>query len=215
MTKGYVGFQEASNASSAYNAMDFLIRSILASVRTITLVKVKAVTASGTVAPAGFVDVQPLVNQVDGAAQSVPHGTIHHCLYFRLQGGTNAVILDPHVGDVGIAAFADRDISVVVANQDAANPGSARMFDMADGIYFGGWGGEAPTQTIQFNDDGVSILDAHGHSIIMSSTGIAINGDVTVTGKVTASGEVKSGTHTLTQHVHADPQGGSVGAPTG
>lgn len=215
--QGYVGFQEASSASSPYNSLFFLLLSFLASVRTLTLVKVMGVTTSGEAVPAGYVDVQPLVNQVDGANQAVPHGTIYHCPYFRVTGGTNAVILDPQVGDIGIAGFADRDISAVLATQDAANPGSARMFDMADGIYFGGWGGQNPTQYIQFNADGVSILDAHGHSIIMSSTGIALNGDITVTGKITASDEIKSGTHTLTAHVHSGVQSGgsNTGTPTG
>lgn len=122
-----------------------------------TLVKVMAVTNSGGVSPVGFVDIMPMVGQVDGSGNAVPHATIYHCPYFRLQGGTNAIIIDPQVGDLGWAGFADRDISSAVANKGPANPGSRRMFDMADAVYWGGMLNGTPTQYIAFSSSGIAI----------------------------------------------------------
>lgn len=124
---------------------------------TSTLVQILSCTNSGGLSPVGFVDVQPLVNQVDGNGVPVPHGVIHNLPYFRLQGGQNAVIIDPQPGDIGMAAFASRDISSVKANRAQANPGSARRFDMADGMYFGGLLNGAPTQYVQFSAAGITI----------------------------------------------------------
>jgi hypothetical protein len=129
---GASSFQEANTASSEFNMLNFLIWSVLSRVNTCTMVQVMAVTNSGTDIPAGFVDIMPLVNLVDGAGNVVPHGTIFKCPYFRLIGGTNAVILDPVAGDIGLACFADHDISSVIANQAQSNPGSWRRFDMSD-----------------------------------------------------------------------------------
>ncbi len=122
------------------------------------MVEVMAVTNDGGVSPVGLVDIMPLVNQVDGDGNAVPHVTIHGCPYSRIQGGTNAVILDPQIGDTGIAVFASRDISSVIATRAQANPGSERRFDWADGMYIGGALNGVPTQYVQFSEAGVAIV---------------------------------------------------------
>jgi hypothetical protein len=155
---GYNGQQTPNSAGSDFNAQSFLVWSILARVRTMQLVKVMGVTNNGGISPVGFVDILPLVNQTDGAGNAEPHGTIYHCPYFRLQGGANAVIIDPQVGDIGWAGFADRDISSVIANKGPANPGSKRMFDMADACYFGGMLNGTPSQYIAFSSSGVAVV---------------------------------------------------------
>ena len=82
-----------------------------------TLVQVVAVTNDGGVEPVGFVDVHPMVAQVDGKGQPTPHGVIYGLPYIRVQGGSNAVILDPQVGDIGLAVFCAQDISKVKATK--------------------------------------------------------------------------------------------------
>lgn len=188
---GLSGLQDPSSGTSDFNAQTFLINSILSKVNTTTLVKVTGVTNNGTVSPVGFVNIQPLVNQIDGHGAIMPHGIIYNCCYFRLQGGANAIIIDPKVGDIGIACFADRDISTVQINKAQSNPGSRRRFDMADGIYLGGVLNGVPTQYIQFSD-----------------TGIVINGNLTINGTVT-----NNGINIGSTHVHTDPQGGNTGVP--
>jgi hypothetical protein len=151
------GLQDPESGVTEYNALSFLVRQMLAELSTSTLVKVTKVTNSGGVAAVGFVDVQPLVDQQDGFGNAVPHGVLHNLPYFRMQGGVNAVILDPAVGDIGFAVFADKDISVVKNTKKQASPGSARRFSMSDGIYLGGVLNGAPTNYVQFSGNDINI----------------------------------------------------------
>jgi hypothetical protein len=133
------GQQNPGTSASEYNALAFVVGQLLQKMQTVTLVRVVAVSNDGGVSPVGTVDVQPLVNQMSGDRKPTPHGTVYGVPYFRLQGGTDAVILDPKVGDIGMCAFASRDISAVKVAKAPANPGSFRMYDWADGLYFGGF----------------------------------------------------------------------------
>lgn len=155
---GYQGLARASEGAGAYGAITFLVTQMLNRLNTCTLVRVIAVTNNGGVSPVGFVDVQPLVNQLDGNGNAVPHGQLFQLPYFRLQGGTDAVILDPKVGDIGIAVFASRDISAVKASKAQANPGSWRSHDMADGLYVGGLLNGTPVQYVQFTAGGINVV---------------------------------------------------------
>lgn len=155
---GYAGQARAAEGGDEYGALMFVISQALARVSTATLVRVVSVTNDGGLSPVGFVDVQPLVNQLDGAGNAVPHAVLHQLPYFRLQGGTDAVILDPKVGDIGMAAFGSRDLSAVKASKQQANPGSWRTHDMADGLYFGGLLNGTPVQYVQFTANGINVV---------------------------------------------------------
>lgn len=163
----------AVDGMTMFNAISFVTRNLMNSMCTATLVKVLAVTNSGDLSPVGFVDLQPMVNLIDGAGIAVKHFPVYKCPYFRLQGGANAIVLDPQVGDIGIAIFADRDISSATANKDVANPGSFRRFDWADALYLGGVLNGAPTQYVQFNAAGITV-----HSpmqVIVSAPDVQVN----------------------------------------
>lgn len=170
------GFQRPQSANSDVNSTTFLVQQMLARVNTVTLVTVVGVTNAGGISPVGSVDVVPLVNQIDGAGNVVPHGTIFGLPYFRIQGGANAIILDPQVGDIGIAGFASRDISAVKASRAPAPPGSFRRFNYADGLYFGGTLNGTPTQYVAFTPDGVDIVSP-------GTINIAAAGGTTIDGK--------------------------------
>jgi len=156
--QGYPSGIDPTTAATEYNALNFMIRQILSQVNTATLVQVKAVTNSGGVAAVGTVDVLPLVNQKDASGNAIPHGTVYGLPYCRMQGGANAIILDPQVGDIGIAVFANRDISAVKATKKQNNAGSARQFSMADGMYVGGVLNAAPTNYVQFVGNNINIV---------------------------------------------------------
>ena len=152
------GQQGPGTPANEFNALSFIVQQALLRMQTVTLVKVVAVHGAGVV-PVGTVDVQPLVNQMTGNRQSVPHGTVYGLPFFRLQGGANAIICDPQPGDIGMCGFASRDISAVKSTKAAANPGSFRTFDYADGLYIGGFLGVAPTQYLKFdNTAGVTLV---------------------------------------------------------
>lgn len=171
---GYAGQQGLNDDTSDFNKMVFLVQQILGRVRTMVLVKIVAVTNAGGVAPVGFVDAVPLVNQINGVGQATPHATIFNLPYTRLQGGENAVIIDPQIGDIGWAAIADRDISAVKSTKDTANPGSFRRFDLADGVYIGGVLNGTPTQYLQFSSAGIDMVSPTQITMTVGSHGIVI-----------------------------------------
>ena len=155
---GYPTPLQPNSAASEYNKIEFIVSQLINRMATATLVKVMAVTNDGGVNPIGTVDVQPMVKQVDGALNGFSHGTIYKLPYLRVQGGANAVILDPQVGDIGLAVFCHTDSSVVRSTKAEALPGSRRRFDWADGVYcFGCLGQVTPTQYVSFSADGISI----------------------------------------------------------
>lgn len=227
----------ASDAASEVGVMNFIIRSALSGLRTAMPVKVISVTNAGGVSPIGYIDVMPLVSAVDGNGVSWNHGTIYNVPYMRIQGGSNGIILDPVVGDIGIATVCDRDISTVKNTADVSAPGSNRKNDMSDIVYLMTIIGSAPTQYIQFNSAGITIhsptkvtitapnvqIDASTQCAINSPT-IVLNGQVTqgsggyagnasFAGSVTVTGDVTAAGKSVSTHKHGGVQSG--GSQTG
>jgi hypothetical protein len=185
---------EPQNAAGDYTSTVFIIKQLLSQVHTAHLVVVQNVTNAGDVSPVGFVDVLPLVSQLDGADNMVEHATIFQLPYQRLQGGANAVIIDPQVGDIGLAVFAERDISQVKANKALSRPGSKRKHDMADGLYIGGFLNGAPTQYVRFSTAGIEIT---------SPVAISLNAPtINLNGNIGANGGTQGGTMTLNNNVN-------------
>jgi len=150
-----------SDFDSEQNGLNFAIQQAMLKLQTSLPVRVMAVRNAG-LAPVGQVDIQVLVDMVDGQGNTVQHGTISNVPYFRLQGGTNAVIVDPSPGDIGMACFCSRDISAVKSVKDAAPPGSWRSHDFSDALYLGGFLNGAPTSYIQITDGGILVHNASG-----------------------------------------------------
>lgn len=201
----YFGAATPNTFVGEYNRLIFIVKQALGKVRTATVVEVVACTNIDDASPVGLVDVKPLVNQIDGNFNSWPHGTVYGLPYLRIQGGTNAIIIDPVPGDIGICVFADRDISKVKTTKKQSAPGSLREFDFADGMYLGGILNGAPQNYIQFKNNSITIK---ANSIIIDSN-LTVNGTITATGDVTANG---TSVHT---HTHGGVQTGSgnTGAP--
>lgn len=209
---GFAGFQGPASSVSDFSAQSFVINQILGRLATTALVKVVAVTNSGGVAAVGSVDVIPMVNQVDGVGNPTPHATIHSLPYFRIQGGTTAIIIDPVVGDVGAAIFCSRDISTVKRTKAPANPESGRRYNWADGLYLGGFLNGVPTQYLQGNADGITLSSPT--KVTITAPQIAINGTTTVTGDVATTGALTNNAHAVgSTHVHTASGGTGLGGP--
>lgn len=159
-----------------YNTQLFAIRQAISKLQTATLVQVKACTNNGGVSPFGLVDVVPLVNQVDALGNPTPHITVFGLPYLRIQGGSNAIIIDPQPGDVGVAVFASRDISKVKSTQAQANPGSARQYSFEDGMYLGGLLNAAPSQYLQFNSGGITVLSPNAVTLTAPAVHMGASG---------------------------------------
>jgi hypothetical protein len=194
---------------SEYNRIYFAISQAIAKVQTATLVQIMAVTNAGEVEPVGFVDIMPLVNQVDGNGNPTPHVTIYNIPYLRIQGGTNAIIIDPQVGDIGIAVFTSRDISKVKSTKAQANPGSGRMYDFADGLYLGGVLNGTPQQFVCFSTTGIEINSPT--KITLTAPEIDINGQVQVSQGINATDDIIGAGISLQTHTHTSE---SPGSPT-
>ncbi|MFT9068606.1 MAG: Gp138 family membrane-puncturing spike protein [Acetobacter syzygii] len=183
-----------------------MVHQVLSMIGADTLVQVKAVHAAG-LQPVGTVDVQIMVHQQDGAGRTVPHGIIYGVPYFRLQGGTRAVICDPAVGDIGVLIVCGRDISGVKANRAPSAPGSFRQHDYADALYIGGFLNAAPVEYIGWVGGDVHVKTAG--KFVVDAAECDINCNVNVTGSVIATGDVKAGSISLESHKHSGVQTGS------
>lgn len=196
---GYRGQVNDIAASSEHSALDFLVKQIIAGKAFCSLVKVISVSGGGTGSPA-TVAVQPMVDQVDGYGNRTSHGTIYNIPCFRYQAGVCAFVVDPIVGDIGVAVFADRDISQVKSTGAISGPGSSRKNSFADGLYFGSFLGASPTTFVQMTQDGIVNITAPGGLNITAPT-------VAITGALTATESIQAGTGgadsvTLQQHTH-------------
>ena len=188
------GVADIYAGQTVYNQLSFMMRTMMnKEINTAIPVIVKEVMAgSGAV---GHVKALPLVNDMDAEGNAIDVVTLPRLPYFRLQGGKVAIITDPVVGDIGIAVFAQKDTSNVVAGTDKpVQAGSFRKFSMSDGWYIGGFLNQAPETFLQLNQDGTAVLTAN--------SGITINGDVTINGTITSTGDIKGNGHSLTNHYH-------------
>ena len=194
------GQQDSSSGTSDFNVMDFIIHQRMARITTMKMVLVKSVSNAGGVSPVGTVSVSPIVTQQDGAGNTIPHGVIYNVPYIRLQGGTNAIIMDPQVGDIGWCGFCDRDHSNVLPNAAALQkgtilnvpPGTKRKYDLSDAIYLGGLLNGAPVQYIQFlpainNQPAAINVVSLGKITMTDGTGSVINLNGDNTASVTAT----------------------------
>ncbi|MBZ9683199.1 hypothetical protein LB531_21310 [Mesorhizobium sp. CO1-1-2] len=213
--QGYYGQQTTSDDTSEIGRLRFLIRQELAQHRTGIPVKVIAVHGGGVGAPP-TIDVQPLINQIDGQGNQTPHGTIYGIATMRSQGGTNGIINDPKVGDIGHMAIPDRDISALKANAGAqSNPGSFRRGNMSDGIYMGAIVNPAnQDQAVQFTEGGMKFFDKNGQIIEFAAGSITVT-----TSQLLVTGDVIAGSGganiSLLNHLHTgvQPGGGTSGPP--
>jgi hypothetical protein len=183
---GYAGQASLQSGGDQLSNMDFLIRQIMAGSASSALVIVRAVHGGGIAKPP-TVDVQPLVDQVDGLGNRVAHGVIYGMPCFRLQGGNGAVVLDPVVNDIGLAIICDRDISTVKTTGAQSGPGSARQNSWSDGCYLGGYLNAAPTNYVQFNSGGINVVTPGTISLTspsqinLTAPVIGLNGNITQT----------------------------------
>jgi len=230
------GQQGFSSSASEYNASDFQIRQALMRINTAEPVVVQAVdTAARTV------DVLPLVRIVGGGGDAIDQSQLFELPYLRIQGGANAVIIDPQPGDVGLAVYAMRDVEAFKASPgQPVNPGSARVYDKGDGFYLGGFLNVAPERYLRITDDGVEIegvasIKAHGQTVtvtadsritldapvvevtgILQQTGDNGGGSSSFRGGFTnTGGQITSNGVTLETHTHngVQPGSGNTGGP--
>ena len=182
------GVANYAAGNSQYNALSFMIQqAIREQVNTCIICKVVGVSD-------GYVDVLPMVTQVSGKDEAIAPTTLYKLPYMRYHAGVAAVILNPVVGDIGLAVFAGKDCSnVKVGTSEPVPPASFRDNSMANGFFIGGFLNQAPSVFIELTQGGAVNITAPG--------GVNINGNVTVSGDVVASGK------SLVNHTHMGVHG--------
>ena len=105
----------------------------------------------------GFVDIQLMIEQTNGQKKGNETAIVCNVPYVRIQGGTNAVIIDPEINDLGVAIFASRDITNFKEARRQTPPATWRKFSISDAIYIGGIRNQKPVQYIHFRNDGIEI----------------------------------------------------------
>jgi hypothetical protein len=188
------GVANYAAGNSQYNALSFMIQqAIREQVNTCIICKVVGVSD-------GYVDVLPMVTQVSGKDEAIAPTTLYKLPYMRYHAGIAAVILDPVVGDIGLAVFAGKDCSnVKVGTSEPVPPASFRDNSMANGFFLGGFLNREPSTFIELKQNG--------------SINIVANGGINITGNVTVNGDVTANGISLINHVHSGVEAG--GSNTG
>ena len=182
----------------------YIINNLIANIHTMMPVKILSVTVPpDSLAPIGRCEVLPLVQQIDGSNNVYPMGKIVNVPYLRVQGGSNAIVIDPQVGDVGLCGFCERDISIVKRTGELSAPDTRRKYDINSAVYMFTMMSGAPTQYIHFKSSGVDIKTTGDLNI----NGLIIKADGTL---ITKDGD------TVDKHSHGGIQsGGSNTSPLG
>lgn len=180
-------------SGSSLNVLDFLIRSIVKGmVNTAIPVRVDSISRPADGAGAGYLSATPLVKMRSASGEALEPVSIPKLRWFRLQHGTAALICDPKPGDVGLAVFAQQDVSPLTGGNQPVQPGSFRCYDMSDGFYFGGFWGKTPTTFVRIEDTGdITITAPQTVTINTNVQTINANASCTVntaTAKIVASG---------------------------
>lgn len=163
----------------------FIIQQLLRGLHTCTLVEVLGVRpTSGKV---GFVDVQPMILETTTDSVVIEQTPVYNVPYLRYQGGSSAVILDPAVGDTGLALFAERDITNVKTTLQAGPAATDRTHSSADGLYIGGVLNADPTQWVKFLPNAAGI-DVHTPGPLTGTAGGGMTLNVTGTANIVSSG---------------------------
>lgn len=209
------------------NSQQFLMHQFLMGKSFITLALVTSVNDSGEV-----VSVKPMVEGFTGGGDLIPNSVIHGVPVWRLQRGASAVIMPPVVGDIGLIAICDRDITAVKKTKQSALPGSNRTHSYSDAIYLGGVLNAEPSQYVKFANDGIDIVSplvvqVNGNTVIVNADDkISLNapiieangqltqgsgsfgGNATFGGTITATGEVTGNGIHLSTHKHGGVESG-------
>jgi hypothetical protein len=196
----------ATDLNGGINAQDFVLRQFLGRHAFITLGTV--INANGE-----SVDIRPMVMSVAGDGSPIAHEVIYNVPVWRLQGGQSAVIMPPSVGDIGLVAICDRDISAVKSTRQPAMPGSKRTHNLSDAIYLGGVLNGAPVQFIEFANQQINITSPQ--RITLNAPEITLNGATEVSQTFTAKGKsdlsagATIGDIDFGEHTHGGVQSGS------
>lgn len=181
-----------------YNTDDAFIRGIMGEIYTAeAVVVIDVLENNGHDGPPGFVNVLPLVSQIDAYNNIIESVKLFRLPYYRYQAGAAAIVVDPKPGDIGIAVYMKRDSSDISVEQtEPIKPNTFRSFDQSDGFYIGGFYNKAPSVFIELDDDGT--IDITSTSSVTINTQNAIINCNTANVEASSSATISSPQTTIT-----------------
>ncbi len=158
--------------------------------------------------PVGFVSVKPMLYRIGADNNNLELGEIHNVPYYRIQGGKNAVICDPQVGDIGFCVFATRDTSLLKRTRSRVGPNVNRICDQSDAFLTMTWSKEEAEQYIWFKGDEIHIK-ANSKIVLDAPEVVIPNGKLTVLGIIESLTDIITKGISLFTHKHGGVQSGS------
>ena len=161
------------------------------------------------------VDVQPLSKHLEGGVfQSQPQ-ILGVPISSTKSGG---FLIRPWVNpdDIGLVVYIDHDIDRAISEGKESEPNTERNHSTSDAVFIGGIvPGHAPAPG-NLPSDAVVISTEDGNAYIAIKPGqIELVGNVSVSGGINATGDVKAGNISLQSHTHGGVESGpgSTGRP--
>ena len=218
--------RKLNSGASEFNALSFLVeQAIKGMVNTAIPVRVDSCTKPGVGGAAGYVSATPLVQQRGADGKALQPVSLPQLPYIRLSASTAAIVIDPQPGDVGLAVFAQQDISnLKEGTSEPVQAGSFRCFDMSDGVFIPAILGAAPTTFVHLDPETGEItikaptkitieaptIELKG-SLQMGNTAgsgsgdtIALTGNIQATGSATFDGNIRSNGSITAPDIHQD-----------
>lgn len=190
------GIGDIYQATSPFNANNQQIASNIQKINTVFLAKIISVSTKDTEGTK-TVTAQPLICQIDANGNALPSPKLVEIPHYRVQAGTGAFVINPHVGDIGVFVCAKRDISKIKNGvTDPQTPASFRSFDLADSIMIATIHTETASTYVYIDPDNGTIEIKAPESLTINTATkttinapeTTINGHLTVLGGITVSG---------------------------
>lgn len=196
---------QLTGSGSLYNAIHYMIQQSHAQRAGAQLLSVAEVSAGAsgdtslTTGDAAVVKGAIMTHEVDGFGNNVERPNIYSLPAFRLQGGTNAIVIDPQEGDTGFIVACDSDITGVKDTGAPSGVGSFRQNSYADSCYFSGFLNKAPVAYIYFTKEGIINIVTPKDINVTNEGNITVNTQGNLSATVAGNSTVNTtGTTSLT-----------------
>lgn len=164
----------SSDLIDDYNALIYIINSVVKKVNTSDLVKVLSVDPSTKT-----ISAIPIIKNADAEGDAIEENPIFGIRYFGWQFGGNAIKGTPEVGDIGLIVTCKKDIS----SPESGVVQTYREYCPADSIYIGGIFGlnQDPTQFIEFTANGINITSPKDITLTCDKAVVTATTSATIT----------------------------------
>lgn len=164
----------SSDLIDDYNALIYIINSVIKKVNTADLVRVLSVNTENKT-----ISVIPIIKDANAEGEVIEPTPIFGIRYFQWQFGQNAIIGTPEVGDIGLIVTCKKDIS----SPDSGVIQTYREYCPADSIYIGGIFGlnQEPTQFIEFTANGINITSPKDITVTCDKANVIATTSATIT----------------------------------